>query len=231
MTQQTMVRPDGELVQPQIVAQHPDFVAMYEEGLHRTGMTDNVWRRPRFFHLVQMFRLTRGLAGASCEAGVYRGLASYLMCRERRVEDGAFAGMGHFAIDSFEGLAEPTGKDGDVPFGGRFSDTSEEVARRTLEEFPGVTILKGWIPDALGGLPEQSYRFVHVDVDLHDPTRACLAYFYPRMVQGGIMVVDDYGPWPTGEWPGCRIAVHEFCAAHGVAFAALDTGNVVIVKR
>lgn len=231
MTQQAIVKPDSEMVQPQIVAQHADFVAMYEEGLRLTGMSDNAWRRPRFFHLLQMFRLTRGLAGATCEAGVYRGLASYLLCRERRAEDGAFDGTGHFAIDSFEGLSVPGERDADPGCAGRFGDTSVELVRDVLGGFPRVKLIKGWIPRALDALPEQRYRFVHVDVDLHDPTRSCLEYFYPRLVCGGVLVVDDYGPWPTGEWPGCRIAVHEFCAELCVAFAALDTGNVVIVKR
>lgn len=231
MPQQVERDPVMQLVQPQIVSQHTDFVAMYEEGLRRTGMTDNAWRRPRFFHLLQMLRLSCGLGGATCEAGVYRGLASYLICREQRTENPGFDGTGHFAIDSFEGLATPDQADGDPSCAGRFGDTSAALVRNTLEDFPGVRIIEGWIPEALGELPEQAYRFVHVDVDLHAPTAACLEYFYPRMVRGGIIVVDDYGPWPTGEWPGCRLAVHEFSARHEAPFAALDTGNVVIVKR
>lgn len=218
-------------VQPQIIARHPAFISMYEDGLTRSQMAEHPWRRPRFFHMTQMLRLTAGIPGATAEAGVFRGLGSYLMCRVRREETPTFDGSGHFMIDSFEGL--PPGRDDDGPTAivGRFNDTSVEHVRGALSEFPGATIVKGWIPGAFAELPEQTYRFVHVDVDLHDSTLDSLEYFYPRMSPGGIIVIDDYGPWPTGVWPGCAKAVRTFCDRTGVPHTALDTGNAVIVKR
>jgi len=218
-------------VQPAIVDACPHFGADYASGLERSGLADNAWRRPRFFHLVQMFRLTAGLDGATAEAGVFRGLASYLLCCEQRRETPGYAGAGHFGIDSFEGLPTPGHVDADPSYAGRFADTSLNTARDTLGEFPRATLIKGWIPDAFDELPEQQYRFVHVDVDLHDPTRDSLAYFYPRVVPGGLIVVDDYGPWPNGDFPGCKAAVDQFAARQGCAVATLDTGNAVIFKR
>ncbi len=41
-------------------------------------------------------------------------------------------------------------------------------------------------------MPEQTYCFVHFDVDLYEGTRGCLEYFYPRMQRGGIMISHDY---------------------------------------
>lgn len=218
-------------VQPQIVALHPGFVSMYEDGLTRSQMSEHEWRRPRFFHMTQLLRLTAGIPGATAEAGVFRGLGSYLMCRVLREESGAFDGSGHFMIDSFEGL--PPGRDDDGPTAtvGRFNNTSVEHVRGALSEFPNVKIVKGWIPSAFTELPQTTYRFVHVDVDLHDSTLDSLEYFYPRMSPGGIIVVDDYGPWPTGVWPGCAKAVRAFCSRMGIGHTSLDTGNAVIVKR
>ena len=223
-------------VQPAIVGADEAFVADYERGLERTAMADNAWRRPRFFNMLQVFRLTRGVEGATAEAGVYRGLASYLLCRERARETPGFDGTGHVGVDSFEGLGAPSPADANPAntnpdYEGRFADTSLETARRTLADFPGVTLVQGWIPDAFEHLPEQAYRFVHVDVDLHAPTRDGLAYFYPRLSPGGMIVVDDYGPWPNGEFPGCKAAVDDFATRHGLAMATLDTGNAVLIKR
>ena len=220
-----------EPVQPRIVDADHAFTERYERGLALTGMRDNAWRRPRFYHLTQMFALTRGVPGATAEAGVYRGLASYVLCEMMRDEDPQFDGTGHVAIDSFEGLSKPNEADERPEYAGRFGDTSLELARRTLADFPGVTLVKGWIPGAFDELSEQAYRFVHVDVDLHEPTMDSLAYFYPRLSPGGVMVIDDYGPWPNGDFPGCKVAVDAFAQRHGLPIAVLDTGNAVIFKR
>lgn len=227
------VRPDTNQrpIQPQVLSLHTDFIALYEEGLAQSQTGEHVWRRPRFLHMTQLLGLTAGIPGATAEAGVFRGLGSYLICRTRRAEDAGFDGTGHFAIDSFEGLPEVAEIDGPTAAKGRFSDTSVEHVRQTLATFPGVSIVKGWIPEAFDDLPEQTYRFVHIDVDLHDATRDSLHYFYPRMSQGGIIVIDDYGPWPNGAWPGCMKATKDFCAEYALAHAALDTGNAFIIKR
>ena len=212
-----------------------DYVAMYERGMQVSGMSEHPWRRPRFFHLVQMFRLTAGLQGCTAEAGCYRGLSSYLICHEQRRADPAFNGSTHVIVDSFEGLSVPTETDGErsrtVQARGAFADTSVEHVRRTLSEFPQVTFHKGWIPPVFKQVVERRYRFVHIDVDLYEPTLAGLRYFMPRMVPGGVLVVDDYGPWPGGEWPGCAVAVHEFARESGAPFCSLDTGNAVFIKR
>lgn len=218
-------------VQAGIVDAHEDFTKAYDEGLRRTGMQDNAWRRPRFFHLVQLFRLTRGLYGTTAEAGVFRGLASYLLCHQQRLERADFDGSGHLAIDSFQGLSPATEEDGPRDYRGRFADTSLEIARATLSEFPLVDIVQGWIPDVLDQLPERSYRFVHVDVDLYRPALACLEYFFPRLTPGGLLVVDDYGPWPNDDFPGCRRAVDEFVQQHDLPMSALDTGNALLIGR
>lgn len=223
--------PEGH-VQPQILALHPAFGAMYDQGLLQTEMGEHPWRRARFFHLTQLLRATRGVPGATAEAGVFRGLGSYLMCSVLREECPAFDGSTHHMIDSFEGLPECDAEDdGPTAVRGRFNNTSVEHVRRALAAFSGVAVIKGWIPDAFEHLPEQQYRFVHIDVDLYGSTRDSLHYFYPRLSSGGAIVVDDHGPWPNGVWPGCARAVREFCDARNIGYAALDTGNAVILKR
>ena len=48
--------------------------------------------------------------------------------------------------------------------------------------------------------------FVHLDVDLYEPTRACLDYFLPRLSPGGFVICDDYGaptfPGAARAWAG-----------------------------
>lgn len=214
---------------------HPfsDFNELYERGLERSEMNEATLRRPRFYNLVQFFSLSRGIPGDTAEVGCFRGLSSFLLCHAARTVKPDFAGEGHHIIDSFEGLSAPTKEDDlDERMQGRFSDTSVEHVRRTLGEFPNVNIIKGWVPQAFSLLPELNYRFVHIDVDLYNPTRACLEYFYPRVARGGVIVVDDFGPWPQGgKYVGCTRAVTGFCEANDIRFAAINTGNAVIIKR
>lgn len=213
----------------------PEYIAAYGEGLKKSKMQDNAQRRARFFHICQMLQLTRGVPGYTAETGVFRGLSSYLICHYLRREISTFNGETHFLIDSFEGLSEPVEKDGEFParrYGERaFTNTSVEVVQETLSDFSGVRIVKGWIPEVFSNLPEQAYRFVHVDVDVYEPTLASFRYFFPRLSPGGIMMCDDFGPWDGNKWPGCMPAVNEFANEAGVVYAVLNTGNVVFIKR
>ena len=214
---------------------HPfdDFNRLYEDGLKAAGMRDNRRRRPRFYNLVQMFNLTTGVAGGTAEIGCFRGLSSYLLCQSIQQQRPGYTGKGHQIFDSFEGLSVPVAKDGiDASEAeGRFSTTSVEHVRSTLHQFPDVEIRKGWVPDVFDGLPLSCYRFVHIDVDLYAPTIDCLNFFFPRLSSGGVIVVDDFGPWPGGgRYPGCSRAVQEFCTTNNLTFAALATGNAVIRK-
>jgi O-methyltransferase len=80
-----------------------------------------------------------------------------------------------------------------------------------LRDFPNVHYYQGFFPaSALGQEPErQSYRLVHLDLDLYQSTRAGLEFFYPRMVRGGLIVSHDYNAVTA---PGVRKAFHEFFA-------------------
>jgi len=97
-----------------------------------------------------------------------------------------------------------------------------EIVRQGLAEFPDVHYHPGWIPSSFAGMPERRYRFVHLDLDLHDPTLAALEYFYPRLVPGAVVVCDDY------QWPGERKAIQDFCARQGISFATTPTGQAVL---
>lgn len=208
----------------------PEFMETYQTSLYRAKMKDRPDRRSRFFHMTQLLRLTRGIPGFTAEAGVYRGLSSWLICHYLRQENPQFQGESHFMFDSFEGLSEPVEQDGEFPrkkfTDGGFTKTSLELVGETLAEFP-----KGWIPDVFEEIPEQKYRFVHVDVDVYQPTLDSLRYFFPLLSIGGIIVVDDFGPWEDNNWPGCIHAVNEFSNEIGLNFANLDSGNVFFIKR
>lgn len=194
----------------------------------------NVERR---YNTYQLFRAVEHLPGFMAECGCYRGLTGYMLCHAMKKRDAAFDGTGYLCIDSFEGLSTPSAEDAisSADYGipgeqtgqaGMFAASLEEV-KAALHEFPGITFCRGWIPQCFSLLPEQRYKFVHLDLDLYEPTCNALRYFYPRMVAGGVLVIDEYG---LPRWPGAQQATDEFCAAQGIQPLALTTGNAAIFK-
>lgn len=213
-----------------------DYASIYLESMRATASQPwPVQRRARFQSLVRLLTETDGVDGAIAECGCYKGLSSHLMCSTLRTRDAEYRGAGYHIFDSFKGLSPPTLED-DVPedfarakkiesmcVEGAFAASLAEV-RRNLAEFPAIEFHAGWIPLTFQGLPERSYRFVHVDVDLYDPTIDSFEYFYPRLAPGGMIVSDDYG------WPGARQALEDFCARQGLTLG-LTPHDQAFVRR
>jgi hypothetical protein len=215
------------------------FHGLRKAGLACTGSPDGGTKSiEKLYNTLQFLRLIRSMDGAVAECGCFRGLSTFMFCHYLRETKPSFDGTDVYVFDSFEGLSEPTASDrisdpkagvvGSAFMGaGAFRAALEEV-RAGLSEFPGIEFRKGWIPACFDGLSDRQYRFVHIDVDLYEPTLASLQYFYPRLAAGGVVVCDDYGHL---HWPGARKALDEYCVPRGIPVLALTTGQGVIVKR
>ena len=212
-----------------------DYDAVYRAALLATrNCPAPLKRRIKYYTLLGLLTRALALEGDTAECGCYRGLSSYLMLSRIGMHEPGFTGGGYHIFDSFQGLSAPTNQDevgDDHPNAdslrymcspGRFSAPLEEV-KQALSPFPGIDYHPGWIPFLFQGLMERDYRFVHLDVDLHEPTRACLEYFYPRMTRNGIIVCDDYG------WPGARLALEEYCGREGAGYTVTEHAQAVIV--
>jgi O-methyltransferase len=211
----------------------PAFDTLYLDGLFATGTPPRpLRRRERFRRLIRELERTLALTGRVAECGCAAGLSSYLLCSRLRQHDREFDGSAYEIYDSFEGLSEPQAEDALEPgaeelvaqsrHAGKFAVPLEQV-QRALVAFPRIRYGRGWIPSAF---PEDEgrYRFVHVDVDLYQPTRASLEYFWPRLVPGGIIVCDDYN------WGGAKRAVNEFAAAAATRFTVTPNTQAVFSK-
>lgn len=189
--------------------------------LRRFGELDGL-NTHRRWNLAQLMRLVDGIPGDTAECGVFHGAGSFLMAsvnlRSAQVRC-------HLLFDSFEGLSAPGAADGYHWAAGDLS-VSRSLVERNLLGVPGIEIHEGWIPDAFSGCEQRRFAFVHIDVDLHDPTRDSLAFFYPRMSRGGVILCDDYG---LDTCPGATRAVDEFFADKPEAAVSLSTGSCFIM--
>ncbi|HSR22557.1 MAG TPA: TylF/MycF/NovP-related O-methyltransferase, partial [Candidatus Eisenbacteria bacterium] len=187
----------------------------------------------------------RGVPGDLLEAGVGRGGAAILM-RGVLAAHGV-AGRRVWAADSFRGfpaggeggvtrrsyrspeLARGLAELGDDPralaeLAARFSrGTSLAEVRDHFSRYglldERVRFLEGWFRDTLPSAPVGRLALARVDADLYDSTLVALTWLYPRLSEGGYVIVDDYGTF--GE---CREAVHDYLASagHGVGLEPVD---------
>jgi O-methyltransferase len=146
----------------------------------------------RLYVLWQAARNVRNLPGVAAEVGTYRGGSAYFMAKALRYFDGSEPEV--HVIDTFEGHPSAKISKRDVfHTAGLFSDTSFEKVSEYLAGFPRLEVHNGEFSHVAGTFPDQKYRIVHIDTDLYQPTLDCLHYFGPRLVKGGIILVDDYG--------------------------------------
>lgn len=155
--------------------------------------------------------------GAMAEVGVFRGGSAKLICEVKGDKP-------LHLFDTFEGLPKSSDVDLGVHREHQYSCSLEDVSD-FLTGYDNVHYHKGIFPNSACDVPEQAYCFAHFDVDLYEGTKACLEYFYPRMVAGGIMVSHDYGLLA-----GVEQAFHEFFADKPEEIIDMPTTQCMIVK-
>ncbi|MBM4260387.1 MAG: hypothetical protein FJ145_02990 [Deltaproteobacteria bacterium] len=183
----------------------------------------------RLYVLYQALCNVRHLANADvsiAEIGVYRGGGSYFIAATAQQLFGRPLRI--HSIDTFEGHPDDIAKQDDSHWPGKFGDTSFEEVKRYLSVFPNVMVQKGRFEDRCAELAQEKFCFVHVDVDIYAPTRACLEFFSERLLVGGVMVADDYG-FTTCE--GSKQAVDEFVASRtNYLKFHLETGQSLLIR-
>lgn len=97
---------------------------------------------------------------------------------------------------------------------------------------PEQCIVKKVFPDSLGEMKlDADIRFslVSIDPDLYLPTYEGIKYFYPRLSEGGYIIVHDY---ECPNFRGARRAVDEACAELRINFVPVSdqNGSVIIPK-
>lgn len=216
-----------------------DVRALYEESLRASGMewSDNFSKQCRFYSLYQLARHAvfshPDLDAAEC--GCWRGHSTHFVSTLLR--RGGFTGTFH-VFDSFGGgLSDLSAHDKNE----RYEMTPEEVraqkelfasteegVRRVLKTFPFTRLYKGWIPERFSEVADRQFAFVHIDVDLYEPIRDSLAFFFPRLADGGAIVLDDYG---LAQFPGAKKAADEYLADKKVQFFfESPTGGAFLIK-
>jgi hypothetical protein len=157
-----------------------------------------------FFCLAFDQMMKEGVRGDFLELGAYRGnTAALLATLARRM------GSTAWILDTFEGFNPEDLKGIDASHRMEFEDTSLEAVRALVGE-ENTRYIKGYFPESTTQMPDDlTFCMVHIDCDLYKPISEALAYFYPRLVPGGYLIVHDYA---CLAWDGAEKAVDEFFA-------------------
>lgn len=170
------------------------------------------------FIIYGLAKAHRHRPGHMAEVGVYQGGSARLICEVKGETP-------LHLFDTFEGLPEAALPDGKVHSVSQYTCSLESV-REYLKDFPNVYFYKGLFPESAAQAPEVRYSFVHFDVDLYESTKACLEYFYPRMLPAGVMLSHDYSLLA-----GVKQAFAEFLADKPEEVIELPSTQCMVIKQ
>ena len=162
------------------------------------------------------------MEGNLAEVGVYQGGSAKLICEAKKEKN-------LYLFDTFIGLPEVTNDD--THFGEKhwhdneFNNTSVESVKKLLSKYENVHVIKGEFPESGKEIIEKSFCFVHLDVDLYKSTIDALKFFFPKMVQGGIILIHDFHS------DGIQKAFKEFKNENQIQLIELTGSQAMIIKN
>jgi hypothetical protein len=137
--------------------------------------------------------IAAGVKGAIVEFGVFEGRWMKTLI-DAALETSPCPEV--WGFDSFEGLPKLSSADLDCWEAGQYAANYEGVrAFLNADERPWVHLIKGWFKDTLRSSQAQSMgpvAFARVDCDLYEPAAESLDFLSTRLVDGAILVFDDW---------------------------------------
>lgn len=179
---------------------------------------------PRIYALARAveYIVRRDIPGAVVECGVWRG--GSMMAVALTLQRLGASDRDLYLYDTFEGMTEP-GEEDVKHTGERAADLLEDPdtqehyrAAASLEEvreavlgvgYPHhrIHFVQGPVEETLPGAAPAEIALLRLDTDWYSSTKHELVHLYPRLVTGGVLIIDDYA-----YWQGSRQAVDEYVA-------------------
>jgi hypothetical protein len=185
----------------------------FENGFY---LTSTVGRMSKFATHLDLFRRTSTLPGNIVECGVFKGASISRFIKFRSLFENAnsrkiigFDTFGKFPDAQFEADKEVL-KSFVREAGAQSISKPQLIAllkRNSL--YQNVELIEGNLLETAPEYIKENARLkislLHIDVDLYEATKVALEFFYPCVVRGGIVILDDYGAFP-----GANKAIDDF---------------------
>lgn len=206
-----------------------------------------IWEKVRPFTAVSRERaiallrsvkhiVDRGIPGDIVECGVWKGGSMMAAAMALLQENDLLRQI--YLYDTFEGMSPATEKD--VLHSGELaSDLVEEhswlaCSVESVKENFALTgypqekshFIKGKVEDTLPAHAPEKIAILRLDTDWYESTKHELIHLYPRLVSGGILIIDDYGCWK-----GAKLAVDEYFKEEMPFLHRIDPTARLIIKK
>ncbi len=212
------------------------FLAAYGRGMdsgHQImrppGSRDDIQIKWRVAICCWAGRHASRLAGDFVECGTNTGILSLAICE---YIDFNSTGKYFWLFDTFEGIpleqiSEEEHKQSRAHESETMYPPCYELAQRNFAPFPRARLVKGKVPDTLASVAIEKVCYLSLDMNIAAPERAAMEYFWPRLVTGGIIVLDDYGWTP---YRAQKRILDDFAVQRGVEIMMLPTGQGLLIK-
>ncbi|MBD3164449.1 macrocin O-methyltransferase [Candidatus Woesearchaeota archaeon] len=217
------------------------FVHLYERCKSYT-----LTSKERMFALYKavQYVVDSGKKGALVECGVWKGGSAMLMAYSLKAKGDA--GRDLYLYDTFTGMTKPTEKD---RFAYNNSSTLKiwhsqnkkdhndwayapfKEVRKNMKStrYPPdkIKYVKGKVEDTLPKTAPSKISLLRLDTDWYESTYHELKYLYPRLVKGGVLIIDDYG-----FFKGAREPVEQYFSEKNISILLnrIDHSGRIAVK-
>lgn len=168
------------------------------------------------------------IEGAIVECGVWRG--GSMMAVAKTLLNRGTTDRELFLFDTFEGMTDPGPYD--VAVTGESAANLLRDSPRTEEDrmwcyapmekvaqalvrtgYPEARthLIAGRVETTLQSQAPETIALLRLDTDWYDSTKYEMEVLFPRLRQGGVVILDDYG-----HWQGARRAIDEYVHSHRV---------------
>lgn len=158
---------------------------------------------------------TNNIEGDIVECGVWRGGSS--MVSALTLLNNKDINRTLYLYDTFEGMNPPT--DDDVSVSGEtakdtwqgkfkcFADFDDVNTNILSTEYPkeNIILVKGMVENTIPQVIPDKIALLRLDTDWYESTYHELVHLFPKLVKGGVLIIDDYG-----FWKGSRAAADQY---------------------
>ena len=178
--------------------------------------------------------------GALVECGVWRGGSMMAVAYKLLAMGGREREL--YLYDTFQGMTPPGDRDRTVATGEHASDILirpeahhiraiaslaevRENMGRVGYEASRIHYVVGPVEQTIPDTSPKEIALLRLDTDWYESTRQELEHLFPRLVRGGVLILDDYG-W----WEGAREATDEYFRKNRtpILLNIIDSGRIAV---